>query len=318
MTEINQKILDMIAKNASVNEISKVTGLSNKQLFYRLNMLKIKGYNFSRKYYYDGEICYKLQKGFETVKDISLITRPEDTEISMVFISDLHLSNKRDRVDLLNKVYNFCIKEGIHTIINGGDIIDGLLGYQNQKKFKTLEEQVEYMLKVYPYDKNILNFICLGNHDYNLLATQGQNLETIFLAKRHDIVSLGYGKGVLNIKNDKLIVLHPTTPTISPIESINDGLMLKGHYHNSKNIVNGNLTCIQLPSLSNVISDLPGFIKAKLIFSKGIISDGVFEQYVFMDKIYKVNESNYQLGRGKTKLNKINNEENRAHIKLKK
>ena len=68
MTETNQKIIDMILKNASVNEISKVTGLSNKQLFYRLNMLKIKGYNFSRKYYYDGEITYKLQKGFEKQK----------------------------------------------------------------------------------------------------------------------------------------------------------------------------------------------------------------------------------------------------------
>lgn len=58
MSDTNQKIIDMINKNANVNEICSATGLSNKQLFHRLNMLKIKGYDFSRKYYYDGNIVY--------------------------------------------------------------------------------------------------------------------------------------------------------------------------------------------------------------------------------------------------------------------
>ena len=181
MSETNQKIMNMILQNASVNEISKATGLSNKQLFYRLNMLRVKGYNFSRKYYYDGEIVYKLQKGFDNPKEISLLTSPSDKEFKAVFISDLHLSNKHDRVDLLNQIYDFCAKEGIHIIINGGDIIDGFLGFENLKKFKTIEEQINYFLKHYPYDKNILNFTCLGNHDYDVLEKVGQNLETILL-----------------------------------------------------------------------------------------------------------------------------------------
>lgn len=44
----NEILLELISKNASVNEICSITGLSPKQLFYRLNMLKIKGYDFEK------------------------------------------------------------------------------------------------------------------------------------------------------------------------------------------------------------------------------------------------------------------------------
>jgi len=202
MSETNQKILDMILKNASCNEIASATGLSNKQLFHRLNMLKIKGYNFSRKYYYDGEITYKLNKGFQKEKEISLLTSSKDTKFKAVFLSDLHICNEKERLDVFYNVYDFCIKEGINIIINAGDLIDGLLGVNN-KKFNTIEEQIEYALKIHPYDKNILNFICLGNHEYDALENSGQNIESVLLNRRHDIVPLGYGIGTLNIKNDK-------------------------------------------------------------------------------------------------------------------
>ena len=64
MTNTNQIILDLISKNASVNEITSITGLSAKQLFHRMNMLKIKGYDFKRKYYYNGDVCYDLVKKY--------------------------------------------------------------------------------------------------------------------------------------------------------------------------------------------------------------------------------------------------------------
>ena len=111
MTEINQKIIDMIEKSASANEICEATGLSNRQLYYRQNMMKSKGYIFSKKFFYNGDIVYKLNKGLVTEKnhEIALFTSKKDNQFRAVFISDLHLSNKCDRVDLLNAVYNFLI-----------------------------------------------------------------------------------------------------------------------------------------------------------------------------------------------------------------
>ena len=61
MSDINKKILELISKGATVNEICAKTGLSNRQLFYRMNMLEIMGYNFSRKYYNNGEILYNYR-----------------------------------------------------------------------------------------------------------------------------------------------------------------------------------------------------------------------------------------------------------------
>lgn len=311
MTEINQKIIDMIEKNASANEICAATGLSNRQLFYRQNMMKTKGYSFSKKFFYNGDIVYKLNKGLVTEKnpEIALFTSKKDTQFRAIFISDLHLSNKEDRVDLLNEVYNFCIKEGIHIIINGGDLIDGLLGYEDLKKFKNPEDQIEYALNVYPFDKSILNFICLGNHDYNILENTGQNIENILEAKRHDIVSLGYGLGVLKVKNDEIIVKHPKTPHIISKGALTTGLVLNGHGHSSQATLSGNLVNLHLTTLSNMYigkyDSLPGFVKATIDLKNGIFGNGTFENFVFADKLYKVNESHYELFKGKNLNNDV-------------
>ena len=148
MTETNQKIIDMILNNASVNEICEVTGLSSKQLFYRLNMFKVKGFDFSRKYYEDGEITYKLNKGFKEETDISLITSPKTSEIKIAFLSDLHLSNEHERLDLLNEVYNF-LEQTINrryscsryfTLIKLGKLID-----KDTKKYEKLyKKSIKY------------------------------------------------------------------------------------------------------------------------------------------------------------------------------
>lgn len=322
MTETNQKILDMILKNASVNEICAHTGLSSKQLFHRLNMLKIKGFNFSRKYYSDGEICYKLDKGFVYDKEVSLITKPTENEIKMVFLSDLHLCSENQRLDLLNEVYELCAKEGIHVIINGGDLIDGLFG-PSKKMFDSYEKQIEYAIKNHPFDKNILNFICLGNHDYASLDKTGQDLETAINNKRHDIIPLGYGRGVLNIKNDKIFVIHSDTPLENNITLQTGGrLILYGHGHIMSTKIESHDVKISLPTLSNIAIPSNGYkmppsmLISTLTFKNGCIEYGNFEQYIFLDKIYKVNETKCDLFRGKNMdLTEIKNEENRTPYK---
>ena len=305
MSDTNQKILDMIISKKTANEICSETGLSNKQLFHRLNMLKIKGYNFSRKYYYNGNIVYKLDKGFTTEKDIALMTTSKDQEFKAIFISDLHLSSEKERLDLLDEAYNLGIKENIHIIINCGDFINGLIG-PGKKKHKTYEDQIEYALKIHPFDKNILNFICLGNHDYKSLETTGQNIKTALEYRRHDIVPLGYGSGTLKIKNDEIIVTHPETPKDNNIGSVNHRLILIGHTHVSKTKTsnNGNVS-LYIPSLSDLSlnqNGLPSLIKATISFNQGYFDIGDFEQFVFVSKhMYKVNESRFILNLGRKK-----------------
>ena len=308
MTNTNNLILDLINKNASVNEITNITGLSHKQLFHRMNMLKIKGYDFKKKYYYNGDITYKLIKGI-TEEEIgkTLLTSKKNT-LKIIMFSDLHIGNINERPDLLYAVYEKCIKDDIHIIINAGDLIDGpkTCGNYHDKKILDIEKQVERMLKNYPFDKNIINFICLGNHDYASLKESGLDLDKILDNKRHDLVSLGYGFGCLNVKNDQIIVRHPTE--INKIDNLNKKLIIVGHSHRARNVISPDNTMLYLPSLSDMKyhdgtgehHQFPSFIIANLNFNNGIINTGDFEHYIFVsNEIYKVSESRYDLSIGK-------------------
>ena len=308
----NDTILNLKKENATVNDIREITRLSHKQLFYRINMLKIKGYDFKKKYYYSGDIVYNLLKGFgkELENEKTIYTSSKDTEFKALLISDIHLGSIDERPELLFEVYNYAVKEGINIIINAGDLVDGTFGRIN---IVEVDKQIEHLLKCYPFDKNILNFICLGNHDYSCLEKKGLDIDKILDNKRHDLVSLGYGQGCINIKNDRILICHPKTETKENKFTFEKGLVLSGHHHHSKNIANGNLVNLHLPTLSNMNNDIPypSILKMTVDFTNGIFNIGLFEQLIFIDnKLYKVSESQYDLFRGKdTSKTFVNNEE---------
>lgn len=300
MTEINQQLLQMIQENNTINEISKQLCLTHKQIYRRITILETLGYGFNRKYYYSGDIIYQLNKKLaeDRKNEVDIITAPSDSEVKLLVISDLHFGSELQRLDLLDMLYNYCKKEGINIIINSGDLIDGLASF-NPKKIEDVEEQVEYVIKKHPFDKNILNFLCLGNHDYELLKSTGRDLETILYNKRHDIIPVGYKQVKINIKNDCILVQHPVDGILFN-EKINQySLVINGHQH--KTLVdsrNNAFTSILVPSLSDIKFNemLPGAIKLNLHFQYGKFIYGYMEQLMLNDKVYKINEIYFDLG----------------------
>ena len=320
MKNTNQLILDLISKNASIDEITTITGLSHKQLFYRMNMLKIKGYNFKKKYYYSGDIVYELIKGLNTdnglKNETTIITAPEDDVFRALLISDIHLGNIKERPDLLYEVYNFCVKKDIHIIINTGDLLDGCLGKKNEKSIYDLEEQINYLLKVYPFDSKIINFICLGNHDFSIVENNGLDLHTVLENKRHDLVPLSYGRSFLNIKNDQILLKHENEVYIKGIKKNVCNLTFEGHHHISKVVKHDASTKLFVPSLSDIsigeYSQFPSMVLVNLSFMSGLFHFGNFEQFIFVNKsLFKVNENEFHLLNGKKISSKISNEEKR-------
>ena len=288
MSEKNKLILDLIKEGQSINEISEQVGLSNQQIFNRLEMLKFRGYLFQKKYFWDGNIRYSLNKNLENIQP-TLITRQKDQKLKAVFISDTHFGHTKDRIDLLNFVYEYCIKNDIHLIIHGGDLVEGIS--EHGGKFINPEDQITYLLKNYPFDKSILNFLCLGNHDYTLLEKMGINISQVLEMHRQDLVSLGFGTGKLSIKKDILYVTHPISKL--SCETIHNGLVLAGHSHQAKNLIRQNIAKINLPPLSGVMEHvLPGFLSATIFFNQDYFSSICYEQFVFTDKMYKVAEVN--------------------------
>ena len=152
MNETNTKILELIKENYTLNDITKELGLSRKQLYYRLVLLKNKGYQLKQNFYENGETTLSFSTCFDLNKDneIDIITAKNRDEFRVLAISDLHFGNELERLDLVNRAYNYCIKKGINIILCGGDFIDG--GFtKGDQKFDTIYEQIDYFIKIYDF-----------------------------------------------------------------------------------------------------------------------------------------------------------------------
>ena len=318
MSDFTIKLLNLIREGKTANEIAQELNISNKLLYTRIVNLKNKGFLFDRKYYYDGNIVYVPKMDLLNNNDISLITKSSDKELTLVVISDLHIGNDYQRIDLLKSVYDYCAKEGINIIINAGDLVDGTLG-TTKKLYPNPIEQIDYAMQIYPFDKNILNFTLLGNHDFSVLKETGQNLALLIQNYRHDIIPIGYGKGQISIKNDKIIVSHPIDEITFDAKLDNKTLLLKGHSHKFKFHFDCNHTIVKVPSLSDLSlgadNQIPTLLKININFNNsGLIEKGVINQLLIADKVYTLNELDFFFYHNITEEKNIKLEEEQTNI----
>lgn len=283
MTETNQKIVDLILNEHKTLEVlSKEMNLSQRQIYTRLVSLKNKGYSFNRKFYYNGDQSFKIEKQLvlPPAKEGLTIHANDDNVFNAVIISDLHLGSVFEKIEALDKIYDYCSKEGINIILNGGDLIDGTFG--NIKKTYDIHEQIKDAIKNHPYDSKILNFICLGNHDASAKIDYGIDFKEHLINRRPDLIPVDYGNAIINLKNDQIVLEHPVGYGIKNI-NVQTGLVLKGHSHITRVVDNGNCIFMQLPSLSGIAMrpnlGLPCALKMSLTFNNGYITRGILINY---------------------------------------
>jgi len=293
MNETIQKLLELIDDNRSFNEISNILNLNRDELYQYINLINNEGYNLTRKYYYDGNIKYKLNREQVNDNKVAIITPHDLRKLEFLIISDIHLSSCKERLDILNKAYDYCIINNIHLILVVGDIIDGYLGYL-PKINNTSYEQVDYCIKTYPYDKSIINFLVLGNHDYSILKEDGLDLGVALINKRHDMVVTGYGEGKIYLKNDFIVLRHPLKIPKEYYETYNRALIIKGHTHKSRVWTDYNNSIIYAPTLSDINVDgiLPGAIDMNIDLLNGYIQKCYLKNLTYInDKFYVTSEN---------------------------
>ena len=177
------------------------------------------------------------------------------------------------------------------------------------------QKQLDHALRVHPLAPDIINFLLLGNHDYNLLTDYGIDLMSLIKERREDIVPIGYGEGKVLIKSDCIVMQHPlVTKSMAP-SVYNKTLIIRGHGHAARiNHDSSNLT-IYAPSLSNLNlykSSFPGAIILKIRLKRGIIEMVYLEELTFINnKMYTTNEIDIHFARNKSfkANNPIYNEE---------
>ena len=289
MKELNKKILDMIYSHKSLNEIIETCNLENKTVYRKINKLKEKGFLIDHKLIDNGDIVYYLKT--DVYKDYSNtinLKLSDSNRFKCAVISDTHFGSGLDNLKYLDEVYNHCIDNDLHIIIHAGDLIDGNFG-DFERAIPIISDQIDYTIKNYPYCDNILNLICLGNHDYTSLK-EYLDIKNVLKNSRSDLIPFGFGVGILNVLNDQIIIKHKINSLIFSDTPCN--ITLIGHYHKMKFINSEGDLSLFLPSLSDMQfnNELPGFLTLDFIFGNGKILYCHADNYVIKNGLYKVSE----------------------------
>ena len=297
--DFKNQLLELIKNNETNEEICKMLNINMQQLYNSLLDLKNTGTMISRKYYSDGSIKYKQIYTFDELRKINIftqdraiITDSKENNFKFLIISDLHFGNQSERLDLINRAYNYCIKNGINIILSGGDLIDGAYSKVEQK-ISDLYNQIEYFIKNYPHDKNILTFSVAGDHDLSAFTQGSLNLIEMCNNFRHDIIIGGYNNTGINIKNDQILLQHYILGGY--IRKTEAPLILLGHYHKYTARMKDNSLNVTIPSLSDINQSLPSALELELNFSKGYIYNAIIKHIYFGNQDVVLSESAFDL-----------------------
>ena len=107
-------------------------------------------------------------------------------KISFGFTADNHLCSNFERLDVLNLLYDVYQSEGITTVLNGGNWIDGEARFnKNEIHTKGMTKQIEYAVKNYPYREGIETLFVAGDdHEAWYAQREGINIGEYFQMKR--------------------------------------------------------------------------------------------------------------------------------------
>lgn len=292
----DKELIDKINGEKTLEEIAKELNYPIALVYERIIKLKDKGFMLKRKIYDNGKICYDMCKHPMDDSCTANIKLCDKNKFSAMLISDLHFGNEFQAIDYLEHVYDYVRDNGIHIIINGGDLIDGSFSHGKQIMNNPLD-QLDYLISKHPFDEKILNLICLGNHDFSLYKS-GIDMKKALENSRFDLIPLGYGIGILNVNSEQIFIKH-YIPDYS-FFPINGKLVLEGHKHKMGIMNNDKGLLVDIPTLSNLVLgkyEFPGAIRMDLFFdNNGYIVSGHFEQFIINTKLYTVSESILDLG----------------------
>ena len=301
MNSKQRELYELLKQEVTLLDLANHLNVSPKQAYNRVQTLKNQGYNIYRKDFSTGDIQFSIINHLvdDDSKNI-LYTLPDTNILRVIVLSDTHIGNSLQRLDVLDETYNYCIKHNIHTIFNCGDLLNGLLPSKTGSIIiKDYEKQIDLFLKSYPFDPNIINFTLLGNHDKDFF-NGGLDLRQILNIGRYDIKILNYEDALIKVKNDKIRLIHPTDNTFSTFAN-NSKIIFRGHSHESKvKTVGGpNVFCVYVPTCCDMLYQegygYPGIYDVLISFNnKGVIDELTLISLIYIDKFVKVGEFSHK------------------------
>ena len=191
---------------------------------------------------------------------------PEElTCTEILVVSDIHFGNIHNQLHILNELYQEAYNRGIRDVLHVGDMTDG--NYPNrpesprQQFLHGFDEQVGYVVNMYPKIDGMTTHYILGSHDETHYKNGQATIDYWLDKTRDDMHYLGQDIGEINLNKVKYVLDHPgggsaqglsykPQKRIEIIESHSKPkVLLIGHYHKSYHFVYRNIQCIEVPAL---------------------------------------------------------------------
>ena len=173
--------------------------------------------------------------------------------VKIGIVSDVHLGSLYERLDILALAYKVFADEGITTVYNCGDLIDGesmYRGHQYEIRIHGADAQINHFVDSYPQVDGIKTHFITGNHDLVYQKTMGLDIGHRVNELRDDMKYLGPEQADIEVHNGKgkiiLRLFHPGGGTAYAIsyrmqkivESFTGGekphILCVGHFHKSE------------------------------------------------------------------------------------
>jgi len=235
-------------------ELADALDVSPKRITTAIKEMTIRGAMISTNL--DGK--YDITPAFAAEAGKAEIKSSKDFgEWSHIFgaVSDQHLCNKHSRLDVLNAAYDEFERQGITTVYNAGNWIDGEARFNKTELIVRpgMDAQLDYMIDKYPVKKGITTHYIAGD-DHESWYSQREGVEIgrylQYRAEdqgRTDLKYLGFGEADVKLNHGSgsavMRVVHPgggSSYAISytdqkRVESYQGGekphVELAGHYH---------------------------------------------------------------------------------------
>ena len=295
MESLEIKLLDMLKMNKSMYEINKELGLDNTAIYKLLFDIKNK-YKMFEEIIFNNGIQYTNFYNLFGNNNTYLNMDMNNNKIRFMLVSDIHLGNHNDSIKAIDLMYDYVIDNKINVILNLGDFFEGVTRNKTCK-FDDYDKQINYALDNYPSDKNVTNFLLLGNHDITLMLDKKIDIKKIVEERRKDIVITGIGRSNLFLNDFRFRLDHETNRyPVEPSSSFNNGIILKGHSHKYKVIASYSSMSISLPSLSDVLTNqysccFPSMVDMTLHFKNSMINNITLMNYIVLyDELFLMNE----------------------------
>ena len=112
---------------------------------------------------------------------------------------------------------------------------------------------------------------------------------------RYDIIPIGFGKGIVNISNDSLLLEHELSVVKNPEIYNNAKIILVGHGHEMKTKIYDKLI-LCVPTLSNVTPDktqdvVPGMMDITFYMKHGRFDYLNAKHFIIDNKIIEVSQT---------------------------